>query len=198
MVVFRMENQSSVQSETVMLDESVPDHPLILAPFETDSQEDPLPLSPSPLPSPVVVYISGAVRHPDVYQLPPDARVNDVVQAAGGFTEDADRIRINLAAHIQDAQHIHVLRVGEDPLLSDTQMGEPAPSGSVVPNVVNINTATVAELDQLEGIGPVLAQRIVDYRTENGSFTSVDDLQNVRGISAALVDRLRAYVTVGQ
>ena len=145
----------------------------------------------------VVVYISGAVAQPDVYTLPAEARVKDLVMAAGGFTPEADSERINLASPVQDAEHIHVPRVGEQ---SDTAMQADVAGGGEVQTaggLINLNTASQAELEELPGIGQSLAQRIIAYRTTNGPFTAVDDLQEVTGIGASLVADIRNQITVG-
>jgi len=144
----------------------------------------------------VVVYISGAVEHPDVYQVPAAARVKDVVAAAGGFTDDAAVDRINLADHVVDAQHIHVLRLGEPE--SEQAPANAEESSANKAAVVNINTASAAELDQsLDDVGPVLAQRIIEYRTTNGPFQSVEDLRKVKGIGPTLFTKLSSHITVG-
>jgi len=160
------------------------------------------PPSPMPTPAPVVVYISGAVVAPDVYELPPDARVKDVIIAAGGLTAEADSERINLAAHIHDAQHIHVPRQNETLPPDDERVpqGEPpdaagAASGN---DMINLNTASVSELAALRGIGEVTAQRIVDYRTVNGPFATIDELQNVRGIGPTMLADLQGSIYVGE
>ncbi|MCG8348112.1 MAG: ComEA family DNA-binding protein [Chloroflexales bacterium] len=145
----------------------------------------------------VAVYITGAVARPEVYKLPHDARIKDVVLAAGGLTDDADSERINLAAHIEDAQHIHILRIGETaaPVAgSGAGMDSSASSAS---NLVNLNTASAAELEDLDGIGQKLAERIITYRETEGPFESVDDLGNVTGIGSKLLNDLRPLVTVG-
>lgn len=145
----------------------------------------------------VVVYISGAVAQPDVYTLPAEARVKDLVMAAGGFTPEADSERINLASPVQDAEHIHVPRVGEQ---SDTAMPADVAGGGAAHTaggLINLNTASQAELEELPGIGQSLAQRIIAYRTTNGPFTAVDDLQEVTGIGASLVADIRDQITVG-
>ncbi len=147
----------------------------------------------------VVAYISGAVAQPDVYTLPADARVKDLVMAAGGFIPEADSEQINLAAPVQDAQHIHVPRVGE---LSGPTVGKNADVSvdgvtQLAGGMINLNTASQAELEELSGIGQALAQRIIDYRTTNGPFTSIDDLQEVTGIGSTLVASIRDQVTVG-
>lgn len=151
-------------------------------------------------PNQVVVYISGAVVYPDVYELARDVRVKDVIVAAGGFTPDADSEQINLAARIQDEQHIHVLRVGEvqtDSVVAPSSNSE-ASAPSSHSDLININTASRAELEELSGIGVTLSQRIIDYRMANGPFASIEDLQQVKGIGTTLFDRIYDRLTVGE
>jgi competence protein ComEA len=150
---------------------------------------------PTPAAAFAVVYISGAVRHPDVYQVPAAARMKDVVVAAGGLTDDAAADRINLAEHIADAQHIHIPRQGEDPP-EPAAGGETAPAGEQTA-LLDINTASAADLDGLPGIGQSIAQRIVEYRTTNGPFQAVEDLQKVKGIGPALFAKITSLITVG-
>jgi len=146
------------------------------------------------LPSTVIVYISGAVSAPDVYELPIDARIKDLVLAAGGLTADADPERINLAERLKDSEHIHVPRQGESPgdgaVVADTT--SVAQGGSL-----DLNTASASDLDSLPGIGQSFADRIIEYRTTNGPFTSVEDLQKVKGIGAALFAKIAPLVSVG-
>lgn len=157
--------------------------------------EPPLPSAtplPTPTPSPMQVYISGAVAHPDVYTLPPGAIVRDAVDAAGGLTAEADRDRINLAQRLSDGEHVHIPRIGEAPTpIPQANEGTSAPSGPI-----NINTATQAELETLPGIGPALAQRIIDYREEHGPFTSIEQIQNVSGIGPAKFEAIKDLITV--
>lgn len=162
---------------------------------ESLDAEPPAPELPTPTAGavPVVVYISGAVRRPDVYQLPAAARVKDAVLAAGGLAEDADADTINLAEHITDAQHIHIPRQGETTAASTGDASTPDSTAALL----NINTASTAELETLKGIGKALAQRIVDYRAENGPFQTVEDLRNVKGISAGVFDAIEPLITVG-
>jgi competence protein ComEA len=185
---------------TAAEDAAQPGTSLLLTPATSVPTLTTLP-PPTPTPAPVVVYISGAVVVPDVYELPPDARVKDVVLAAGGFAANAARERINLAAHIHDAQHIHVPRQGEPLPPDDERVPQDAPSAAAGAAAgegkININTASASELAVLRGIGEVMAQRIIDYRTTNGPFATVDDLQNVRGIGPALLADLRGRVHVG-
>lgn len=141
-------------------------------------------------PRPFRVYVSGAVLHPDVYTLIPDSIVKDALVAAGGPTEEADLDRINLALPVSDGQHIYVPRLGEESLPV-----QPPSRLSEVGGQVNLNTADVAVLETLPGIGPVLAQRIVDYRQEHGTFAQVEDLMNVSGIGQRTFDNLRDLIT---
>lgn len=168
---------------------------LLTAPDSGPPARQPTP-APQPTATPIVVYISGAVVHVDAYELPPDARVKDLILAAGGLAPDADAGRINLAARVQDEQHIHVPRVGE----AVAPAMEPAGGGTTgaASGQVNINTASAAELEDLPGIGQTLAGRIVTYRTAEGPFAAVDDLRKVPGIGASLLENLRPLITVGR
>jgi competence protein ComEA len=181
-------DQAALSEETGLLNNSSPGSLLAT----------PVPPTPTvvPTPAPVVVYISGAVNNPDVYALEHDARVIDVVRAAGGLTTDAARDQINLAAHIQDAQHIHIPRVGETPVVPSEPSVPQAQPDAAANGPVDINTATAAELETLPGIGPAMAQRILEYRDANGPFATVDDLQNVSGIGPAMLEELRPLVRV--
>lgn len=168
-----------------------------LAVFEA-RQPEPALLVPTsvPLPSaagptataaPLRVYVSGAVHHPDVYELPAGAIVRDAITAAGGAEETADLEQINLALPLHDADQVHVPRQGE---AADIPPLRAAQSGTL-----NINTAGLAALEELPGIGPALAQRIIDYRQAHGPFSQVDDLQAVEGIGPSILDEIRDLIT---
>lgn len=163
-------------------------------------QEEELPQATTlPAEKAVIVYISGAVLAPDVYRLPAEARVKDVVVAAGGFAANADPNAINLAARLSDEQHIYVPRQGEAQAAPVANAGSAAPAAPEADGqeLININTASPADLDELPGIGQSIATRIVDYRTANGPFGSIDDLKNVKGIGASLFEQIAPLVTVG-
>lgn len=147
-----------------------------------------------PTPGPIRVYMSGAVRQPDVYTLPPGSIVKDGLAAAGGPAPDADLDHINLAQPLSDGQQVIVPRRGE--ALSSTATLIPA-SSSTANGLININTASAQELEVLPGIGPALAQSIVSYRNEHGPFQSIEDLKNVPGIGEARFERLKGLITVG-
>lgn len=134
-------------------------------------------------PATVVVHVVGAVAAPGVVRLPAGSRVTDAVAAAGGATAEADLAAVNLARVLTDGEQIVVPRPGD-----------PAPPAGAAPgaadDTVDLNAASLAELDGLPGVGPVLAQRIVDGRP----YTSVDELDQVSGIGQTLLERLRPLV----
>jgi len=152
---------------------------------------------PTPTPRPLCVYVSGAVAHPDVYELPYDSIVKDAIEAAGGPTGEADLNRINLARRVHDEEQIYVPQKGEEspPISPPSGPSLPSPS-SQGSDKVNINTATAEELDALPGVGPSIAQRIIEYRTTNGPFQSIEDIKNVRGIGDATFEKLKDKITV--
>ena len=152
----------------------------------------------TPTPEPLQVYIIGAVQTPNiVVVVSPGARVNDVLQAAGGALDDANLSRVNLADTVQDGQMIEIpFNVPDGEVLSTPLPLPTSPSSSTPGDLININTATLETLDTLPGIGPALAQRIIDYRDVNGPFTSIEDLVNVSGIGDATLSELRPLITV--
>jgi competence protein ComEA len=141
----------------------------------------------------VVVHIAGAVLTPGVVELPVGSRVADGVAAAGGALVDADLAGVNLAALLLDGQQIYVPVVGEQPPLTVVVAGGSVTS--VVVGPIDLNRASASELDQLPGVGPATAAAIVAHRDTNGPFSSVDDLEAVRGIGPAKVESLRPLVT---
>lgn len=163
--------------------------------------------STSSVPSELVAHAAGAVVHPGVYALDPTARVDDLVRAAGGLAPDADAARINLAAPLADGARVYVPRIGEGdapPVVGPegaTPPGGPEPSGPGAAGdapdaLIDLNTASEEELDELPGVGPAIAGAIVAFREENGGFASVDDLLDVRGIGEAKLAEIRPLVTV--
>ena len=157
----------------------------------------------------IVVDVDGAVAHPGLYKLPPDSRVQAALAAAGGLSPQADAHRINRAAKLHDGQKLYVLSQGEStpPLAASSGQGCEGQSctsadGGVAGSdpegqgLVNINTANATQLTQLPGVGPAIAQKIIDYRTANGPFTSVDDLTKVPGIGAAKLAQIKSHARV--
>jgi competence protein ComEA len=154
------------------------------------------PPTPTPTPAPLRVYVSGAVQTPEVYFLPPGSLVRDAIRAAGGPAPDADLNRINLARELSDQQQIYVPRRGEENPVPVISEGVPARTASTRP-LININTATVEELQELPRVGPALAQRIVAYREMYGPFQTPEDLMRVSGIGESIFAAIRDYITVG-
>jgi competence protein ComEA len=140
-------------------------------------------LLPSPTPGSLTVYITGAVVSPGLYYLPTGSRIDDAVQAAGGFTTNAESDQINLAVPLRDGMQVDIPGLGG--------------TNHILLGRMNINTATAEELDTLPGIGPTAAQAIVDYRIEHGPFQMVQDIQNVPGIGPATYDQIKDLIAVG-
>ncbi|MCL1788674.1 MAG: helix-hairpin-helix domain-containing protein [Defluviitaleaceae bacterium] len=173
------------------------------APAVSTAEAPPMRVEPEAPQAPeiIVVHIVGEVENPGVFELETGARVYDALQLAGGATEDADLTRINLAAFLQDAMQIIVPAVGDnvDEVFIFAEGSAPGASPGPPPQtggLVNINTATLEQLQTLPGVGPVMAENIIAYRESVGGFASVDDLINVTRIGEATLERLRPLVTV--
>lgn len=149
-------------------------------------QGKPLVLQPAPTPPPMRVHVSGAVVNPGVYEFPPDSRVEDAVQAAGGFGEGAAMDSINLAAILKDGAQIIVPQ----------KNGLAKRSTTVEAARIDLNSATRAMLESLPGIGEVTAQKIVEYREQNGLFTSIEDIQKVAGIGPSVFEKIKDLIIV--
>ena len=183
-------------------------------------------LTPVPTPPPAIrlhvrplVYVAGAVVHPGVYAMPDDARARDALALAGGATRDADLVAVNLAAHVSDGDEVAVPHLGDPPAAkspvarrraqssgshrrrrhsrTDTARDN-ADSAAPAAPLVDINAADADALADLPGIGPTLAERIVDFRALNGPFASIDGLADVAGITPAHLEQLEMLVTVGR
>jgi len=160
-------------------------------------------VAPTATPTPVRVYVTGAVVKSDVYFLPAGSIIKDAIIAAGGFTSEADPERINQALELQDQQQIHVPRLGEQDApppvqgAPASQSSNPGPGAAPVSGgLINLNLASLEELDSLPGIGPAIAGRIIDYRQNNGNFKSVEALTEVSGIGQATLAKIKPFVTV--
>ena len=146
---------------------------------------------PSPTASPVRVYVSGAVIAPGVYTLPPGSIAQDALDLAGGPAEGADLSAINLALPLSSGQQVNVPQIGDETVQKNTPTAAPTMSGPV-----NVNTASAAELETLPGIGPIFAERIIQYRQEHGPFRTVDALLLVHGIGPATLERIRELIAL--
>jgi competence protein ComEA len=140
----------------------------------------------------VVVHVVGAVRRPGLYALRSGARIADAVRRAGGTTRRADLEAINLAAPIEDGLQVVVPR--RAPVAAAAAPGEAPAEPEVPAGPVHLNTATLEQLDSLPGVGPVTAQKILDWRQSHGAFTSVEDLDAIPGIGPARLEQLRDLV----
>lgn len=158
----------------------------------------------SPAGAALVVYVAGRVRHPGVVRLPAGSRVQDALRAAGGALAGSDLVGINLAQPLVDGEQVLVARAGQASSASATGVGGGASAGSAGSSAggalgssrVSLNSADAGGLDALPGVGPVLAQRIVDWRTAHGRFSSVDELDEVSGIGDKLLAEIRPHVTL--
>jgi len=184
---------------------------------EPSPPHESFPSAPPPR-SQTVVYVAGAVVHPGVYAVSGDARAQDALLKAGGATRDADLVAVNLAAHVADGEEIAVPRQGEARSAASARSanrrmssGErrmrrrprrnaPGSNGNAlaVASTVDLNTADESTLAELPGIGPTLAERIVEFRTLNGPFASVDGLADVAGITPQRLDALMPLLSTGR
>lgn len=160
----------------------------------------------------ITVYVSGEVVKPGVYVLLTTARIIDALQAAGGATSAADLVVVNLAAPLVDAAQVFIPRIGSTPRATlprphaginisivGSAVGSSAGNGvgaTATSGIVDLNSASLSDLDSLPGVGPSTAQAIIDYRVANGPYASVDDLLNVRGIGPSKLAAMRARVRV--
>ena len=148
----------------------------------------------------VYVDVDGAVVRPGVYRLKEGARVSQAIDAAGGLTAEADVTGLNRASKITDGQKIYVPTVGEQQAAAAVGGAESSaattPGAGSSSGLVNINTASAAELQTLSGIGPSMAQSIIDERTKNGAFASVDDLMRVSGIGEKKLAKIKDCICI--
>jgi competence protein ComEA len=149
---------------------------------------------PAPPPALLVVHVAGAVRHPGLYRLREGSRVDDALRAAGGPLAKAATDLVNLAAQVADGQQIVVPRRDALPGGAAAAGGPGGAAADAPAGPVHLNTATLAELDTLPGVGPATAQKIADYREQHGGFRSIDELDAVPGIGPARLAELRPLV----
>ncbi len=151
---------------------------------------------PSATPASIIVDVRGAVNKPGVYTLPVGSRVQDALTFAGDVMSNADTRPLNLARRLNDGEQIYVAVIGETPPTVVAASGKGVAPTKPPVGKINLNTATLAELDTLPGIGPSIAQRILDYRTQNGDFKTIEDLKKVRGVGDALFNQIKDLITV--
>ncbi|MBM4427651.1 MAG: ComEA family DNA-binding protein [Chloroflexi bacterium] len=166
----------------------------------------PIVLQPAPTKSPIAVHVIGAVPRPGLYEFAEGARVQDAIDAAGGMLSTANTDAINLAALLTDGQQLTIpYQSGNEPVEDATTLELPGavveetesaagtnPSG----DLININTASLDELNALPGIGPTIAQRIIDYREQNGAFSTIEEIMDVSGVGPTTFDNIKDLITV--
>jgi competence protein ComEA len=171
----------------------------IIVPTAT-SGPTPTTAAPSPTPAPLRVHVAGAVQRPGVYILSPDDRLIDAIDAAGGLAINADPARINLADFLRDGQQIFVPYEQTPVPPSPTPLPTPSAATQVdqqpatAGGLMNINTASAAELETLPGIGPVYAERIIAYRDEHGPFADPIEIMQVKGIGPASYEQIKERI----
>lgn len=142
----------------------------------------------------IIVDVGGAVKTPQVVELKENSRVADAISAAGGLTEQADTAGINQAAFLTDGEKVYIPEKGESGTIIS---GITSAAGSeATQQKININTATSEELQTLDGIGPVTAEKILTYRDHNGAFQNIEDLKNVDGIGDKTFENLKEHITI--
>lgn len=156
---------------------------------------------PTPTPGPIQVFVNGQVAAPAVYDLPPQSRVADAITAAGGFGVDADTAVVNLALPLTDGAQVYVPGIADNvppPVTVSQPTAVPVVADATSPTggLINLNTATLEELDALPGIGPSTAQKILDHRDENGRFNTIEEIMNVSGIGEAKFNQIKDLITV--
>lgn len=144
------------------------------------------------------VDVGGAVARPGVYKMNAGDRVFEAVEKAGGLTKKADTSALNQAEEVKDGQKIQIPEKGENAGAPDAGAAESSLSSaaSAPGGKININTADSTDLQQLSGVGPATAQKIIDYRTQNGPFKRIDDLKNVSGIGEKTFDKMKENITI--
>jgi competence protein ComEA len=145
--------------------------------------------------SAILVDVKGAVVHQGVYEVRETDRIKDVIALAGGFTKDADQTKVNLAARVHDEMVVYVPKIGEEGI-SSTAAPPSLDSYSNGDKKVNINTASIDEIQKLHGIGPAKAAAIIAYREEHGPFKKIEDLLNVTGIGEKSLEKIREQIIV--
>jgi len=171
---------------------------------DEDTTRDELPQIDETVVADIYVDIGGAVNEPQLAQLPKGSRIEDAIVAAGGLTDAADISSINRAEFLEDGEKVYIPeRITDEEGNADVSgvtadvSGAPAGlSGGTANGKVNINTADSTQLQQLSGVGPATAQKIIDYRSSNGRFRSIEDIKNVSGIGDKTFEKLKDYITI--
>lgn len=152
------------------------------------------------VPEKIIIHIDGEVINPGLVYLPTESRISDAIEAAGGKTELANITSINLAYPLKDGQKIYIPSIYDidnvSVIQNDAGQNVIMNDSSSSSNIININTATKAELETLNGIGSSTASKIIDYRTKNGKFTKIEDLMNVSGIGENKFNAIKDFICI--
>lgn len=184
---FNLINQSSEQAKVDDLVEQVQQKNQVISETSSNRDND----------SMVYVDIKGSVKNEGVYQLKNGQRVKDVVDKAGGFKEEADKTSVNLSQKLSDEMLIYVASKDENRSLIPSNMVQNSDSSEQSKgDSVNINTASLEELQKISGIGQKRAQDIITYREEHSGFKTIDDLKNISGIGEKTLDKIKAEVSI--
>lgn len=152
----------------------------------------------------IVVHITGEVKKPGVVKLKEGSRIEDIIEAAGGLTEKADISNVNLAYIVEDGVKIRIPSEDDEKTEDESYITEGSGKGVIISNenqsssnnIVNINTATQTELEELPGIGPSISSRIVEYRNKNGKFKTIEDIKNVTGIGENKFEKIKEFIKI--
>ncbi len=178
--------------------------PIVIHPAPTA-----LPPDPTATPGPISVFVNGAVLAPGVYEMPLESRVNDAILLAGGFSAEAYRDGVNMAQPLFDGAQVYVSTLAqsaeiEQTLVAGPVQNQPAASSngtntgiSQGNGIIDLNTASRADLETIPGIGPATAQSIISYREDNGPFRDIEEVMNVSGIGEGKFDQMKEYLSIG-
>ena len=145
----------------------------------------------------IKVHIDGQIKNRGVVELEEGSRLVDAIEKSGGLTEEADTSNINLADILQDGEKVYIYSKQEvKELKSIGKLNEEIDNTTKKDNKININTATQAELEEITGIGPSLAQKIIEYRESNGKFKDIEELKNVSGIGDKKFESMKSQITI--
>ncbi|MBQ3407687.1 MAG: helix-hairpin-helix domain-containing protein [Clostridia bacterium] len=147
----------------------------------------------------IIVHVAGEVNNPGLVEMKEGSRIKDVVEKAGGFTNEADIDKVNLAYEVQDEQKIVIPNINDqsdDVSIIDENTDFIKSDSNNKKGKININTATQSELESLTGIGPSMASKIIEYRKENGKFKSVEDIKNVSGIGSTKYESIKDEISI--
>ncbi len=152
----------------------------------------------------IIVHVAGAVKINGIVEVPENSRINDVIEAAGGLLDNADLSNVNLAYMVEDGQKIYIPSIDEDTSESEEQTNIISEESGIIiieseeetESLININKASLAELMNIPGVGESTATKIIEYRTTNGKFETIEDIKNVSGIGDAKFEAMKSYITV--